>query len=778
MALESFYGGKQGISPVIKARFKYESAEDEAYLARWNKETKLSKEEAIWLNDALNVNTYAAGNLVTWTEALLKPFTMNECFKDPNYKDVWYGELCIIDTDNKLNPNNGNLYRRTLRQATLNNKYLYAEYIGQIVGPSGGIPNFDFGSLDAERGKAVGTVATYFTEQAPLDNSGWEYSYPKEENDSITITTEIPENKDSIAILSAAQPGGNEANIQMVPGKQNDTYNDTIRYTWCNVRRKLDGKDDDAWVYLGFEIPYTIYDATGKEENYTYNGQIFIDNSDSNHPFCKNYTFHIPRGARGIGPEQLFVVGKDGHNKPTTLYDFDAISYNQSTDTYSVNTNKIKNPTDLTYWVAKWRLYNPKTTAITEVYQYVGAYKDIKAVQLLSTGELQIQYSNSNNWNTLNTLTWITNANINTDDPNANNYGQFNITFNNNKIPSINENLHLIKNVTYDDSTGKITFNYSGDVSKTAGNIEYIKSLNVNIDTTNAHYGEITGTKNTGTVTSIGVLPLIKSSTYNEDSGIITFNYSGANGDISVETGPLNYISKMKILDDGTLQYQNNTESGNTWHTITNTGDENAGSLPLKIKDIENITINNLGELIVTYRDNTTQNLGSVKGNAVVGPVYTLENLENADKTFSDENTALDYLGSRTFNENATTTIGGNNDGRIRSNGNNVTGGLVTALIKLENEEPYSAYYYYDNAAKVWKFAGSLGVSGTSGQSGNSNVYAWNSKTNEVYPREEDVNPKFTFSEDWTWDDSMYVNAFYLEDFSPWMYNASYLEPA
>jgi hypothetical protein len=100
---------------------------------------------------------------------------MDECLKDINYTDVWYGELCIIDTDNKMNPNNGKLYRRTLKQS--DNKFVntedtrYAEYIGQIVGPSGGIPQFDFGSLDAERKKAVGELPTYDSELGPLDNS-------------------------------------------------------------------------------------------------------------------------------------------------------------------------------------------------------------------------------------------------------------------------------------------------------------------------------------------------------------------------------------------------------------------------------------------------------------------------------------------------------------------------------------------------------------------------------------------------------------------------------
>ena len=60
---------------------------------------------------------------------------------------------------------------------------------------------------------------------------------------------------------------------------------------------------------------------------------------------------------------------------------------------------------------------------------------------------------------------------LNTAKENAN-YGQFQITFNNNKIPEINENLHLIKNVNYDDSTGQITFTYSEQQNDNAEGIE------------------------------------------------------------------------------------------------------------------------------------------------------------------------------------------------------------------------------------------------------------------------------------------------------------------
>ena len=61
MALESFYGGKPGFSPVIKARFKYINDEDPAY------------------QDALTNGS---------DTATLKEYTMDECFKDVNYTDV------------------------------------------------------------------------------------------------------------------------------------------------------------------------------------------------------------------------------------------------------------------------------------------------------------------------------------------------------------------------------------------------------------------------------------------------------------------------------------------------------------------------------------------------------------------------------------------------------------------------------------------------------------------------------------------------------------------
>ncbi|MBO6243223.1 MAG: hypothetical protein J6O41_01455 [Clostridia bacterium] len=78
MSLESFYGGKQGVSPVIKAKFKYITAEkykteknetekyyDEAYGAKI-KSTNivLTEEEAVYLNSFFDNANYYKGQSI------------------------------------------------------------------------------------------------------------------------------------------------------------------------------------------------------------------------------------------------------------------------------------------------------------------------------------------------------------------------------------------------------------------------------------------------------------------------------------------------------------------------------------------------------------------------------------------------------------------------------------------------------------------------------------------------------------------------------------------
>ena len=747
MALESFYGGKPGFSPVIKASFKYINNEDPAYIAA--------------LSNGNSVET-------------LKPYTMDECFKDINYTDVWYGELCIIDTENKMNSNNGKLYRRTLKKVddtrwTQAGDTTYAEYIGQIVGPSGGIPKLDLGGLDIERMRAVGTEKTYESDDPPLDTDSWEYFYIDETGKRTTANPQG--NYQNIKVLDAG--GLNSSNIEMVPGKDGNTYHDTIKYTWCNVRRTLENSSEDVWIYLGFQIPYTIFDAIGQQENYTYNGTIFVDNtasSSSTHPFYKKYTFHIPRGARGIGPEQVFTVNPKDDNSPSvpgTLYDFDAIKYTQSTDTYSIDTTKTKTVTATeSYWVGMWKLYNPKTTTINTIYQYLGSYKDIREVTLANDGTLTFIYSDNSPQTFSKKIKWITSITIDTSQS-SNTYGKMTINYNNGTTP-FTKVLPFIKSINFNDSTGKLTATHTDgttiNVKNSSGEdftFVYPKTATVDIDRFSNNYGQFQIKSNISTDPPIlnVTLPLIKEITYNEtsgaDNGKISVLYSGESTPTVI--GDLTYVKSLAV--NGTTQRVSVT---NNKGTTTQT------SAYLNI--VKQFWLDPRGHLLALYNSsyyrptsgtgtnnglydeqqanpNTryTENQTWVKGTATNKIAGTDTTNWWHDLGLVYEKTGVKITSSYSYNgkqdeQNHTLTIPSeassiasalnkeyvNGKIPVGADGIDYSGGFVIVeKIKRDTsdtEGKETGAFYYDYIAREWKYAGPwTGGDGSSG--GNSNIY-------------------------------------------------------
>ena len=754
MALESFYGGKPGISPVIRNSFKFVNTGDPAYIAKIDSNTPYSelspKEIALLKIVNPNLNITSEGS-IKWDKNYLKPFTMDECFADPNYRDVWYSELCIIDTDNKMNPNNGKIFRRTLKRtetAIGAGDTIYAEYIGQIVGPSGGVPNIFFGSIDSARKKAAGLAKTLetdgeITENNFLDVSGWDYSYPIINDNNIieistaNITTFTPDTRSDddqhIAILSSIHDNTlNDSqygdNIELVPGKdQNGKFNDDIQYTWCNVRRTLtNGGREDAWIYLGFKIPYTVFDVDVQKENYRYDGDYLIDNSttpESNtyHPFSKYYTFHIPRGTRGIGPEEIFIVTPENKDdtlgSETTLYDFDAIKYDQGNDTYSINSQKIKEFKDpnkeKTYWVAKWTLYNPEKKSEPVIYQYLGSYRDVSEITLDNDGTITINYSDGTYKEfSDNKLNWITDVTVNTDIQ-SENYGKFTITFNNENISN--------------------------------------------------------GAYNT-------ILPLIKNAIYNPLNGLITFEHAGGPDRDVTTTNAISYVSNMKVLDDGTVQYQLNTETETEtrqeqWHSITQIKDiieakvatsenlskfksiiginineneepifdDNNNPIPIIIIGIDGEEISNpiVGHLYVRYRPEPDKwvDLGLVNINSTLGIV--VQDILKTDDESQETETIGDWLaklnaenGRRVIDDDSDTVI--LKTGEITVNGTNKTGGFVAVTDNTDSENPVTYLVYYDPHKGEWINGGTL--------SGDINSeYA-----NGIYVQEQDENNQTT----------------------------------
>lgn len=248
--MDSFYGGKQGISFIIKERFK------------------------------------------TIDE-------MNNTFSDPNYEKVWYGEYCIIDTDNKNNPDNGKIFRRTANSAVSNKSPVYYEYIGQVVGPAGGIPKLELKTIDE--------LKDDFS-KLNLYNGGLVY-YPTTTaaSDSkivYTPATNTSPNPDSLALIeddSVVYKSGKDYYYHK--DEQGTVVHATPAfkygfYTFQGTTKDEGGNFPIATVGLGFEIPYVDFDVKVNPTPAFYNGEVSIETEKHNN-FYNTYTLTIPQGAPG-----------------------------------------------------------------------------------------------------------------------------------------------------------------------------------------------------------------------------------------------------------------------------------------------------------------------------------------------------------------------------------------------------------------------------------------------------------------------------------------------
>lgn len=386
MALESFYGGKQGISPVIKASFEYLTNEKDS-------------------NDNYLDSAYGAAvnNADASTIAAINAKTLSVQFSNPNYQDVWFGELAIIDTTNKFNPNNGKIYRRVLRTAQKDDENFYAgqsaEYIGQIVGPAGGIPRMNFTSIDGVRGQINNSSNTII-------------SFPSSQTDMDT-------NKQNSLVIKETT-----MNNQLVPGKDDeDNFNDAVKYTWVNILPP-DGTNNTSYVYLGFEIPYPVFNLSTETVNYTQSASITRTSkniegdieegsqSDSIHPFYWAWNLQIPRGIRGIWQE-IHIGNKSPwiFNENNPLYsDINDLTYNEQSDTYNIKIYenetepRKKNSTDISedhfwYLTVKCPCYKENETlwVIEEYNFYLEPYKNIKEIKFdQDNGDITFKFDDNN----------------------------------------------------------------------------------------------------------------------------------------------------------------------------------------------------------------------------------------------------------------------------------------------------------------------------------------------------------------------------------------------
>lgn len=462
--MDSFYGGKQGVSFIIKSRF-------------------------------------------TSIDEMVKNFkTGNE------FTDVWYGEYCIIDTPNKNDKDNGKIYRRGML-SSINAVLGGAEYIGQIVGPSSGTPFFKFGSLkgvlehsNENFEPSKGDIRVYPTK---VDENGdvSEVNYRQDENGNWKDSNEK-------IVTSSYKAQRDDLVAGMVKTTDGSTitrkYNDDIKWSWCNIRKA--NTNSESWFYLGFQIPYLVtefqtksispYNKYGKAnfEVGTTLYQTTVEQKEADdgkeHPFYSLWELGIPKGIKGDSLGNLKVITPTEENDPdiytwdqfevnddsgfTTLKtqgdgSFVAPGYsNQYKDNAEDRENKYYNRQIIVY---EYNIYDKDKTpkqGAGSYYVYVGDFNTIKEITLSQDGVLKIYYTHDGDRvieddkikfvkTQTKQLRWVSNIEINSTD------GSIYIIYNNKDEKGkdreeLTAKLKIVTNAFVSDE-GKLTFGFNTNES-------------------------------------------------------------------------------------------------------------------------------------------------------------------------------------------------------------------------------------------------------------------------------------------------------------------------
>lgn len=268
----------------------------------------------------------------------------------PNYTEVHYDEYVLINTANKNDLTNGNIYRRGY---DFNNAETHgAEYVGCIAGPSGDAPQLSLATLDQVNALNDGTGKFSQGTLTPVNNS-------------------------------------------LVPGKSGNSYNDGIQWAAYSVK---DPNGTESTAYVGFKFPYSVIDfsttAVTPYRNGTYTDTSSATRTDSGtHPFYEHWNINIPKGIKGdsIKDLQVLTINEENQNKIRT---FDEGIYDAGQIGQQI----------LVYKVYK---YNIDENPQPEYYYYLGDYNMIQGISVSETGDITINYTHDESYTLQKAFKWI-----------------------------------------------------------------------------------------------------------------------------------------------------------------------------------------------------------------------------------------------------------------------------------------------------------------------------------------------------------------------------------
>ena len=482
--MESFYGGRQGISFIIVKRFDgidipqpenieenhekasftvkyfaFDIAKDNFILDDNNSPieknhitSKIYQDWKMHETDGSSIvyNDKEGKFPIAYAEGMI------QCFSQGGMSTniVNYGEYVIIDTPNKNDLDNGKIYRRGL---DFQNELAGAEYIGQIVGPQGNAPDIIMDSF------------TTLVEQG-----GPQFSYEKDDS----IPGMVINEDDSI------------------------TYNDSIKSSWITIKDKFGIVTS---CKIGFQFPYHVFSLSAESTDPYLEGELASRIDDMTHPYFSEWKFLIPKGVKGDSLSNLRIVNgvaKSGakyysdincENEEGTLSEDKQIKIENENYTLESNKGKpfILNGDDinsikyvkaedtyrevLIYMLTNFDKKEAKTSFI-----FLGEYNIIKDIILEDDGTLRVEYTYKDEAKYEKAIKWIKEIILGQD-------GKIQVKYNNeDDFQIINENslIKWINNIQLTNN-GEIKVKYNTDpelIENEDGELVPFEGNSINID--------------------------------------------------------------------------------------------------------------------------------------------------------------------------------------------------------------------------------------------------------------------------------------------------------
>lgn len=460
-----------------------------------------------------------------------------------NYSVVNYDEYVIIDTVNKNDPDNGKIFRRGY---SYQNELGGAQYMGQIVGPSGLAPKVEMTTIDSVKN---------FQEQ-----EGFEYRYSEGEYGPLQ---------------------------NLIPGKDGEVFNDSIKWACCSVR---DEHNKDTTAYVGFTFPYTVIEYTASSVSPYYNRSddtadfintdLMIREDDTTHPYYEKWHISIPRGLKGDALKNFRIISAADQDNIQNYVGQEEDRAGKTVHTFEQEDNTRK--------IAVYDYYDYSKNPNGEpVSLYLGDYNMISDVAFDEDGTVRISYTHDDDSVWENKFKWVTDISITQQ-------GVFTINYNyGGEATKYQTTLAWIDKVDFTND-GTVKFSYNDGVTSA---VEFSNKIQWITGATLAEDGTLTFSYNNGASDTVfaNTLKWINDIQMTAD-GTLTVIYN--NGDPNSEwEKTIKWINDIKI-NTGTKEGEGNQKL----HVTYNTGEEKDIGNPLNYIIKMQVT-KDTHHLLVLYSD-------------------------------------------------------------------------------------------------------------------------------------------------------------------------------